>query len=271
MRKIDYSKKIFKNPAIYRKKERGMKKGFWVISIFLVFIVFINYFIFYSPLFKIQHIILNDKNINKNALMPLLTNKNLIFLDKEAIKKSISEIIAFESINIKRKFPNTVTVEVKEVVPEIIWVTQNKAYLMNAEGQLYSVLGDNDIEKINQENYNIVRHKYIYKNIPFIFDKNNIKIQLNKNIIQKKDIQFIKNIYQNINKKIDINILYYEISLNDYTLELITTEGIKIYFSFQDNPDVQIERLSLIYQNKDTLEKIEYYIDLRYGDKVFYK
>lgn len=270
MRKLDYSKKYFKNPATRRSK-RKVKKSFYITFVLFLFIIFINYILFYSPLFKIKAVEINGEDIDKDNIASFFINKNIILLDTKSIKNKLYGLMPLDLLTINRKFPNTVAVDIKKIDPDIIWVTQNKGYLVNSRGNIYSSINGNDVEKYNIQNYNILRHKYVYNDIPIIYDKNNLPIPSNNKILEYDNITFIKKIFENIDQVIDTNIIYYEISLDNYTLKITAADSLKILFSLQDNPDDQLHRLSLVYQNKDTVGKILDYIDLRYGDKVFYK
>src|SRR3989344_685452 len=263
MKRIDYSTRVYKNPANKRKRGGGKKK-YYYISTIIVFSISLSYIIFFSPAFEIKNIEILGNTIDKDKLSSLLSSKNLLLLNIDALKNSFLNTESRKITSIKKKFPNTLSIELKEVKPEVVWVTQNKGYLMDAEGKIYSEITGEDVEKNNINNYNILRHKYIYNTVPIIYDKNNSLVNINKYILNEKNIRFIKEIYSNINIDID----YYELSLNDYSLEALTSKGWKIILSLEDSAQDQLDRLSVILKNEDTVGKIVDYIDLRYGDKV---
>ena len=271
MRKIDYSSKYFKNPAIRKKNKKKIKP---YIIFFVVFVfVATNYIIFFSPYLKIKNIKING-NINEDSpILSFFTNRNIMFLDLKSIKNNLLETLPIEDINIEKKYPDTISISIKQTTPELIWITQNKGYLIDSYGKAYSDISGNSIETYNLENYDILRHKYLYDNIPIIYDNNNSLLVLNKIFLNNEYITFIKKVYQELNQKLNLNIIYYGVSMKDYTLEATTSDNWKIFFSLQDDADKQIERLSLILKNQkgEGMDTISQYIDLRYGDKVFYK
>lgn len=271
MRRIDYSTKFFKNPAVRKKNKKKIK---YYLLFFIIFIIFlINYTVFFSSFLKIKNVKINGNIDNSNSILSLFTNKNILFLNIESIKNNLLGSLPIEEINIEKNYPDTISINIKEVQPELIWITKNKGYFIDSYGKAYSDVSGNTIETSNLENYNILRHKFIYNNIPIVYDKNNSLISLNKIFLTTEYISFIKKVYEDLNKKLNLNIIYYGISMNEYTLEATTSENWKIYFSFQDSVDKQLERLALVLKNQkgDGIDKIVNYIDLRYGDKVFYK
>ena len=75
-----------------------------------------------------NNLLLTDQDI-KNLLVPFY-NKNLIFLDKNEVKKALMQNSLIESFNIKKKYPSTIKVKIFEKKPiAVLFSKKNKFYL----------------------------------------------------------------------------------------------------------------------------------------------
>ena len=112
-----------------------MKKRFVIASFLLILLTTINsqqnFFIskFNLEIIVVENnLLLKDKDI-KNLLIPFY-NKNLIFLDNNKVKKALLQNSFIESFKIKKKYPNTLKIEIYEKKPiAVLFNKKNKFYL----------------------------------------------------------------------------------------------------------------------------------------------
>ena len=133
-----------------------------------IYLFIILFFIFssYNPknlknirvIFPIKNIIIEDTkviNINKlNKELSFLQEKSIFSINKFKISEVILENEFIASIKIKKIYPNTIKIIVKERKPIAIQVGVNKKFYLTAEGKLIKFY---EIES--------------YKNLPLIFGK----------------------------------------------------------------------------------------------------
>ena len=125
-----------------------MKKLYRII-VLLVALIFLTT---YSPnefntfpkkenlFFKIQNIeITNNHIINKNEIDEKLAHiyeKNIFFIERNDLEKSLKSIDFLEKIEIKKKYPNTIIIKVYETQPIAILFKKNRKYLLDSLSNL---------------------------------------------------------------------------------------------------------------------------------------
>ncbi len=121
--------------------------------------------------------ILNNFLISEREIVKLLNpilNKNTIFLKNSEIEKLLLQNTFIESFNIKKKYPNTIKIEIFEKQPIAILFDKKKKYYLSKKIEL--------IEFNNMNNF---------KNLPYVFgNKSEFKVLYNN--LAKIDFPFDK-------------------------------------------------------------------------------
>lgn len=279
-----YSHKTYKNHLFERKKRSSFinKKLFFLLMVLCAVGL---YYLSYSDIFQIQKTdIRGNDNIKKDDIENIILaqmkksrfiffpQKNIFFLNKKEIGDIMFNKFALDEFDIKKKLFHNLQITLKEKKPFIVWIENKKSYYVDEKGIAISQVEQFDAKKENFKDYNILRHNIIYKNLPIIQNIINEKNYATNEIIINNDLLLkLKRLLQSINNIVKININFFEINGNEKYITINTAEGWKIYFSLEDDIDSQIKKLELILDNKSKVGKIIDYIDLRYGDKIFYK
>ena len=90
--------------------------------------------------FKIQNIkIVNNRLIDENKIIEKLAeiyNKNILFVERNDIEKPLESIEFLEKIEVKKKYPNTIIINVYETKPIAILFKENNKYLLDSSSNL---------------------------------------------------------------------------------------------------------------------------------------
>lgn len=266
------------------------KRYFWLAVLILVILGTLLYFIFLSPFFQVNKIevygsnkisiekIKNIINEQKNEKIALIIPRNIFLIDFEKIEKIILEKFSrIAKLNLKRKLPDSLIVDIKERKPVLTWCKINKNEKEAEKEAEKEVKKDEDLKEIkiyscfNLDKEGIVFEKTVNPLKPVI--KSDKEIILAKRIIEKKYLEDILKIKQEIKNNLKTEIEEFNILEGQQKLVVKTIGGWEIYFNPLKNISDQLFNLNLVLKEKippEQRENLEY-IDLRFGNRVFYK
>lgn len=198
-----------------------------------------------------------EKMMSERFLFVLRRN-TLLTLNSGRVRRNLLNDPRIQSVQIQKKWPDQLAINIQEHAPvAILSIIGDKDYLLNSGG-----------EPITAQ-FDILRHL----DKPFIIDKTNLCWQ------GSQLSGAVKIALELLQDKSDLNDLikfrFVEISLNQGNLELnsTTNEGWIAKFTAGDNIEKEIDNLKLVLENQlagDKRKGLEY-VDLRFGDKVYYK
>ena len=188
-----------------------MKKFYKIITLILLLIFLTTYtpntlFLFKeneNSFFKITNIeITNNKKIEKKEIIDKLNhiyNKNILLVSANDIEEPLRKLDFLDNIKIKKKYPNTILIEIYETKPVAVLFKKNNKYIIDNLSKL-----TNYDDNLNQNNLPSVFGKDAEKDlINFInqlennsFPKHKIKnyyyFQINRWDLMLKNEQLIK-------------------------------------------------------------------------------
>ena len=252
-----------KRRQIRKKKSLFRKKIFWIFLFIFLILGIIFYFLFFSQIFQIKEIrVFGNKKVTEKALQDLvnskverrifLPTKSIFLLNQKAIEKALlNEFPQVAKANLKRKLPNILILEIKERVGLAVFCQSDlSCFEIDKEGIAF--------EPSEKENGLV------------IFSGKDEKIFLGKKVIQKEDLKSILEIQRQL-KELEIEIEKF--FLEDKKLTAKTTANFEIYFDLGGNVRDQLFNLREVWKEKILPEnrgELEY-IDLRFGNRVFFK
>jgi cell division septal protein FtsQ len=189
--------------------------------------------------------------------------RNLIFFNASLAEKKISRDSRLKSIQIKKKWPAQLQIILEEYQPLVKFkvLGDSQDYYLNQEGQL--IKGPEDLSlKEDQEAFNddlvfydqsdLILTKKDYQN--FLKE---LLLFVRSDILRSHDIYLLKCKINNIGDVINVQIL--------------SSEGWEILINSEVNLKEQLDKLSNIIKKEIKERNDLEYIDLRFGDKIFYK
>ncbi len=227
-----------------KRKKYKAKKPFSALPFLLIIFSFLFlYFLFFSDVFVLKKIKINTsipETINIVERNIIKKNNNLFLFNTKKIKSDFSQITEIESFSIKRKIPNTLIIDIIEKESVLTCCFENNCFAIDKNGYAF--------KKTVKENY-----------------INCSLLILGEKVMDEKDVSnilFIKN---------RLDYLLGKLSFQNNNLILETKEGWNVFFDSKNNISDQIIRLEIVLEkmieNHSTID----YIDLRFGEKVYFK
>lgn len=274
MRDRKKSKIIFRDRA--QKKSGGpFIKNFFYWLIFLAFIGANIYALFFSPFTAVSKIkitgtetidgeIVSEKirNVMEGKYLRLIRRDNFIFLPKMKIAEKIKkDLLRVDSVEIVKKFPNEMTVRLKEKSLKLVLCAGEACFVIDDAGLAYAP-ADFEAGQLGEKNLDILR------------DDSGKEISQGGAALDSEYVNFILAAKNKIESDLGIEaqkeIHTPNISSGDVRME--TIEGWKIFLDKNIPVEKEVEMLRITLNKIDEQKRKDLeYVDLRVNNKVFYK
>lgn len=249
------------------KKPFYKKPALWIILLFII-VSTLSYFVLFSW-FQVSKINISGNNkVNNQDVESLvrsyvnreiigigsfkLYSKNIFLSNNKKLSDNIlKEFALIETVKISKKLPDTINLEIKERI-EAFAFCNGECFLIDVNGVIFENIKD------------VLEDKLILRL------SENQEYYLGQNVIDKKNIDSILNIRQNLFDNFQIEAK--EVIISD-TLRLITSEGWSIYFDANGDIDLQISEMNTLLKDQISEDKRKnlQYIYLQYKDRAYYK
>lgn len=271
--------------AIKPKKSIFKRAVFWYAVLLFIIILAVFYFLLFLPEIQIKNIeISGNEKVDKSSIKEVsesiinkkiigfykwsLATKSIFLANLQNINNNIlNKFPQIDSVEIKKEFPETLTLKVKERIPVAVFCQSGaieKCFFIDEKGVIFEEL------PAVQQGMFIVQQTLNVKNV-FV----------GENVIDKNAMEAILKIEKTLKDNFQINILSALISAPS-KLDITTVapqDGVppsgknwRIYFDLNSNIGLQAVKMDLLLKNEispDARKKLQY-IDLRF-DRAYYK
>lgn len=287
-RKKDYQLKDYQNP--FFPKKQVSKKSRLTKFYFLALIILIIgglYFLNSSDLFQIQKVeVTGQQQISQievsNIVFEQLKTKRWLLFDQGSIwffnqrqtRKQLEQNYLFDSLKIKKKYFDTIKVEIVEKQSGIAWVSGTSQHFLGLTGvALRQVdVGGGVVVEQGSSGTEVIRSEISSGNFPLVYDQSASPVTIGQLITSDDLVNFVINLSDGLDGRADFEFSHYTIERPfAREINLVTNEGWQAYFKIDDDPIQQLNLLLLVLQQKVKDRASLEYIDLRFGEKVFYQ
>lgn len=281
-KKIDYSNRKLENPFFRKKRRRKFKlpkisigeSGFkkkLIIALTILLASFVLWFFLFSSFFKITSISIRGlsrvsveevEDISwqqtQNRRFLLGSQKNIFLFSKNKYINNLKEKYTFENIEVEKKLPNELIIKIQEKSYAYIWIENDKYYYCDIDGYIIHEISPLDIKE---------------KRYPLILNKGSSKADESKVNIDSKNIEYIINLFNEFaENNYELNIERFIVDDEKDTIQLDLESGPIVYFNTNEDAKKQISKLVILKNErlKDDFNT-KNYIDLRYGERIYYR
>lgn len=261
-----YSRGTYRNPYFNAPKTKG-KKTLIAAAGSLVAILFVAIYFYSYPVFAIRNVEIRGLETSSNQQMEtqvhaylndshlfFFHNTNRFLFSEKKFRTFLSKTFAFDHLDVAVK-KQTLLLSIKERTSDVVWKTSGELYLADLQGVI--------TQKIEQLN--------IARPLPIFIDRNNKSISIGDHVLSEDQVKHILAFHQLLTGQ---GIPFKETQIDLQTgkwMGVLTTQGYTILFDPDGDLNTQSERLKTILH--DTIKDTSHlqYIDLRFGDHVYYK
>lgn len=254
-----------------KRKRLAIRVFFYFLAGVCLFAVFVAFF--YIPKFKIKEIeIIGISEFNKDRLASKFSG---VIKDKYLGIFPYGNIFIFPEKRLKAEvlsaYPDIKDIEFEDFFPEKVLTVASERALFAVwcfkEGDCFFVDEDGFVFKSSPAFYGGLFLKFFDERR----ESSSFNIDRGRQILSKDDFEMITGF---INLATSRDIFIYKIFIKDEDVyDLETNFGWRIILNNHNNPEDAFQNLKIILDNQikeDYMTKIGY-IDLRFGNKIFYK
>jgi len=270
--------KNFQDWTRKRKIKKEEKKHFSFLRmthyfLVLVFLVILGYVFLFSSFTDIKKISVqgtdfSEKEIIEKELILLMEQKRwkifsvgnfFVFSSRQAEAKIKSRLEKISFCAVKKKFPDEIKITVRERENLLIWCSAGPCYLVDEEGYAYRG----------------VEEEFFSENLVKIINKNAEPVSVGDKILEEEYLRFISEFNAKLPEFSELGLpSVYE---TDFAvageMSAMTKNGWMVYFNCKVSPDISLRVLKTFLKNNQLYgeeNRLEY-VDLRAGNKIFYK
>jgi cell division septal protein FtsQ len=253
----------FKVKKRFKRKESILKNRFFWLSSFILILVFgLSYLFIFSQIFRIEEIKISNTDdflrIKVEEVVKSEIGKNIFLVNLKKINKEIlSQFPEIAQLNLKRKFPRIISIQIETREPVGIWCYQShdKCFFIDEEGIIFKAIGEESIEG-----------KIIILSL-----KEGEIFTLGEKILVPQILELILEIEKELEENLKIAIEDFTI-VSEKRLNVKTKENWEIYFNLKKDIGLELTKFKVLLEKEIPPEErrnLEY-IDLRF-EKIFYK
>ncbi|MDD2680884.1 MAG: FtsQ-type POTRA domain-containing protein [Patescibacteria group bacterium] len=276
--KKDYQHKNLNNPFFRQrqKKKSSNHKSRRLIFLILIFLLLLGsalfYLFFLSNNFLIKKIEVNgltrssDDDLvtmawtqSEESKLIFLKQTNLLSFNTNKLQADLSNNFSFARLEVKKKWPHTLVINLEERALAFIWQDSSGAFFSDRYGCLVT-----EVSPIMDD----------FKNYPVLTPIIQDDYILANNCLDVDDgfLSSMLSLSEKLGAYDNLGVKDYILESEFNTLTINLTAGPKVYFNIKNELDKQVKKLEVIEREKpeDEFKALEY-IDLRYGDRVYFK
>ncbi len=281
LQKKRYEAGAYSNPYFKRKKASNLRGTILFIFVFIIIAVITILLLVHPALSinkvrvdgiqfiskdSIQSIVGEYLNENKMFVLP---NHNLFLFSKDVLKERLETSFTFADLSIYTD-KKTLFIELTERTSELLWQIGDDTYVVDLEGIVIRKISNEELVLINTpiESGGVVTK---IQTLPVFVDVNKIDVTIGHPVLKEEEIESTLRFHKHLTRQgIEFTITQFD-RIAGKLVAIDTTEGFQILFDPLGDIDAQARRLdALLRENVSDLSSLRY-VDLRFGDHVYFQ
>lgn len=218
-------------------------------------------FLFLHPMFRITRVHVvgvehMDRAVLADAIRTHLTRNRFLF-DADVFVFRLNEQFVLRDLQIKQR-GTFVEIHLVERTSQLIWRVGERAFVVDLDGVVIRPIEGEELEHL----------KTI---LPFFIDRNQVEIGVGDTVLTRQETDAVFRFHGHLNAQ-GISFAQTEFDrLAGKWVGVVTQSGYRILFDPSTNVDEQASRLEVLLKEKISDQNKLEYIDLRFGDHIYFK
>jgi len=289
----DYSRKSFTNPMFNRSRERG--PGSWrgrltALAILLALGGWI-WFVGFSPTFRVDEIeIVGNESIPdweirdavtdalKERRWLIMPQTSLLIASEDSIAAALNDRYVLESLAVSKHPPRKLTIEIKERVSAVLlMMPDGRQGLVDLQGSVTRLYRPEESLEVTKRLGPSIKEQAGAPKVqyPVLFDERDEKLELREEALHPGVVQAAIDLPKLFEARFGRAPYFEELRIDGkdaQTIRLRTSEGWSIYLDAAQDLGGQLMNADVILKSKVGAQRPQLdYIDVRFGEKVFFK
>ncbi len=278
-----YRTQRFKNPY-FQVKKMSVKLIILLSSVGFILLIVCLFLLFTNKRFSVSSVevrgtrYFSEESFKQvvlsyflNSPLPFVNHRNIFLFRSDDLRAQLEKTFSFESIQINRD-GQSVRITIEEKQSQIIWLTQKKRYLADLEGTIIRELSIEEQALIDGPPAIMIDPSIeLLRELPIYLNRNNTPVTVGGRVLTKEEIQNIS-LFTDRLIQMQIGVQRIEIDrLAGKWMGVRTTDEYDILFDATGDIEGQVVRLQTLLKEKITEPAKLEYIDLRFGDHVYFQ
>jgi cell division septal protein FtsQ len=270
----NYRAKSYTNP-FFKKKTTVPWRGIFVAGLAIGVVLFGTITLLSNERFSINNVdITGLEHISNTDLeavvMDYLDEPALLFFERsnaflfnrDDLITQISELFTFADVEVSTQ-STTLFLSIAERTSNLVWQTGERAYIVDLEGIVVREVFLMELNELNPDTY--------LKGLPLFRDINNLDVEIGGTVLTPNEVKGAFGFQEHlINQSIRMRETQID-RLAGKWVSVLTEDGYSILFDPTGDIDEQALRLLTLMSTEIQEEQELEYIDLRFGDHVYFR
>lgn len=294
------------SPNPFRHTEISFRKKLYLFATFFAIFGTLG-MAFFHPFFQIQKISVTgfqriDESEFKSSVQGimdykkffLLPGRSFFLVDVNEIHDILENKYPLQTIIVKKEFPNSLSILLEEKISTVIYDNSRQYSYIGLDGKLVETLrnvGEEEWREVKEfvsstnpdgveireekvmERYHVPADSAVKAQMgdyPIVYDKRNREININESALEPSTVASIIEWFNFLQRKAQVPFAYMIIENEFRDATIRTGEGWLLRVKLKDDLQNQFSSLDYILREKVDRSQLQY-IDLRYGNKVYWQ
>lgn len=260
-------KKRYHNPYFSNEKRILPWKYILIATLILFFISTVGALVLSHPIFEIRDVrVVGAKNTLRDDIefqinsylrlrrMLFFRNSNQFLFNEKKLHNQLLNELSLASVDIN-ELGTAIEITIQERTSNLLWMTGGHTYVVDLEGivvreSIGSIPGDP---------------------LPLFVDQNDIEVNIGSVVLTRDEIYSIFDFHKRIG---ELGVEFTQTKINRVAgkwMSLVTSDGYEIYFDASGDIQQQISILKTLFDQRIIDPSVVEYVDLRFGEQVYYK